>query len=82
MAALGQLRKGGEVVVLECTNRPSGFLPALLTMLADPGCHIEKVIYPIRYAGYDLHPDQIGFLHGLSSRVATDISGILSPKIS
>ena len=65
---LEQLRKGGDVMILECTNRPSGFLPALLTMLAEPGVHVEKVIYPIRHAGYDLHPDQIGFLHGFWER--------------
>lgn len=75
------LHHGGAVVVLEIANRPSGFLPALLTMLASPSDHPEKIIYPIRHAGYDLHPDQIGFIYGAADRRHSDDSDKMPPLI-
>jgi hypothetical protein len=62
---LKTLQSGGSVLVFGATERIPGFIPAAMAMLADPRCHIAKVIYPVRRFA-DLTQLQIGYLAGFS----------------
>jgi hypothetical protein len=57
------LRSGDSVLVFGFTKEPSGFLPAAVSMLADPQCHVAKVVYPVRQS-YPLSETQVGYLAG------------------
>lgn len=75
------LKDGDDVLILSATPTISGFIPAILTMLAEPHDHVEKVLWPIEHtAGYGLTPAQRGYLAGLydAGRLRTvglDIAG-------
>lgn len=60
------LMRGEDVLVLSATTAISGFIPAVLTRLTHPDCHLVKLFYPIESAGYALSPDQKGYIAGLS----------------
>ncbi len=60
------LKRGEDVLVLSATTGISGFIPAVLTRLTHPNCHLVKLFYPIESAGYALSPDQKGYIAGLS----------------
>ena len=57
------LKLGKTVLVFGYSQDPSGFLPAGIAMLAEPGCHIAKLIYAVR-GRYPLSELQIGYLAG------------------
>ncbi len=60
------LKSGKDIAVLFSTTQISGFIPALISMLAAPDCHLEKILWPIEHsAGYFLTPAQRGYLAGL-----------------
>lgn len=59
------LRRGEDVLVLTATKKISGFIPAVLGILMHPDCHIEKLLWPIQYAGCELTPAQCGYVAGL-----------------
>lgn len=59
------LDDGEDVLILSATRDISGFIPALFSMLGDPSCHIEKILYPIEHGGYVLTPQQRGYLRGI-----------------
>lgn len=67
VAQIVQNMKDAEDVLILCsTTKISGFIPAILSMLVEPDCHIEKVLWPIEHgAGYVLTPAQRGYLAGL-----------------
>jgi hypothetical protein len=52
-------------LLLRWTDAPSGFVPAILSILSASYVHIEKVIYPIRHRGYELSLEQVVYLYGL-----------------
>lgn len=63
---VGHLKDGEDVLFLSPTTQVSGFIPAILGMLAEPNCHIDKILWPIEHgAGYQLTPIQRGYLAGL-----------------
>jgi hypothetical protein len=62
-AVFETLKLGKTVLVFGYSPDPSGFLPAAIAMLAEPGCHIAKLIYAIR-GRYPLSELQIGYLAG------------------
>lgn len=60
------LKDAEDVLILSHTTKVSGFVPAILGMLAVPDCHIEKILWPIEHQhGYVLTPAQRGYLTGL-----------------
>jgi len=62
-AVFETLKLGKTVLVFGYSQDPSGFLPAAIAMLAEPGCHIAKLIYAVR-GRYPLSELQIGYLAG------------------
>lgn len=61
------LQKGENVLVVSVKEKFSGFLPAALSILADPAVHIVKVMYPITQTeGYVLSSQQTAYLYGFS----------------
>jgi len=58
------LKAGGTVLVFGTARQPSGFIPAVIATLADPSCHVAKVIYPIRQE-LAFSQLEIGYLAGL-----------------
>lgn len=63
---IDHLKDGEDVAILSATKQISGFVPALLGMLAVPDCHIEKILRPIEHgSGYVLTQAQRGYLTGL-----------------
>lgn len=64
------LQNGENVLVVSVKEKISGFLPAALSILADPAVHIVKVVYPITKAeGYVLSSQQIAYLYGFSDAI-------------
>lgn len=60
------LKDAEDVLILSTAKKASGFIPAILSMLAAPDCHIEKILWPIEHQlGYSLTPPQRGYLAGL-----------------
>ena len=65
------LKYADDVLILSSSKAVSGFVPAILSMLAAPSCHIEKVLWPIENGrGYALTPAQRGYLAGLYDAAA------------
>lgn len=56
---------GKDVLLLRWTDVPSGFVPAILSILSASDIHIEKVIFPVRQRGYELTSEQVAYLYGL-----------------
>lgn len=64
------LQNSENVLVVSVKEKISGFLPAALSILADPAVHIVKVVYPITQAeGYVLSSQQIAYLYGFSDAI-------------
>jgi len=64
------LQNGEAVLYISATPEISGFLPAALSILADPVVHIIKVIYPVtQREGYVLTNEQIAYLNGFSGAI-------------
>lgn len=60
------LKDAEDVLILSHTTKVSGFVPAILGMLAVSDCHIEKIMWPIEHhLGYALTAPQRGYLAGL-----------------
>lgn len=61
------LLSGKDVLLLSDRKKVSGFVPAILSALILPDCHIEKLLWPILHSefGYELTPVQKGYLAGL-----------------
>jgi len=57
------LKGGRSVLMFGLEKNPSGFIPAVISTLADPGCHIAKVIYPIRQ-DFRFSQLEIGYIAG------------------
>lgn len=78
-----RLRDGGDVLILSSSKTISGFVPAILGMLADPSCHIAKVLWPIENGrGYSLTPAQRGYLAGLYGAARLRALGLDSSRTS
>jgi hypothetical protein len=61
------LSAGEDVLVLTSTQEVSGFIPAVLGLLADPQVHPEKVLYSIvKGESYSLTPFELGYVYGLA----------------
>lgn len=74
------LRDAEDVLILSATKKVSGFVPAILSLLAAPDCHIEKILWPIEQgAGYTLTPAQRGYLVGLYDATQLHALGLASP---
>lgn len=74
------LKDAEDVLILSATKKASGFIPAILSILAAPDCHIEKILWPIEHgAGYTLTPAQRGYLAGLSNASQLHALGLASP---
>lgn len=74
------LKDAEDVLILSPTKRVSGFIPAIISMLAAPDCHIEKILWPIEHgAGYTLTPAQRGYLAGLYNASQLHALGLASP---
>lgn len=55
-----------DVLVLSLDTTIPGFVPAIISMLAVPDCHIEKILWPIEHhLGYALTASQRAYLAGL-----------------
>lgn len=73
------LKDADDVLILSSSKTTSGFVPAILSMLADPSCHIVKVLWPIENGrGYALTPAQRGYLAGLYDAAALHGLGLES----
>ena len=59
------LRSGHSVLVYSERKKLPGFIPAVMSTLAEPECHVAKVVYPLLGERYELTPLQIGYLAGL-----------------
>lgn len=74
------LKDAEDVLILSTSKKISGFIPAILSMLAAPDCHIEKIMWPIEHgAGYTLTPAQRGYLAGLYDASQLHALGLASP---
>lgn len=74
-----RLMDGEDIVILLATKHISGFLPALISMLAVPDCHLEKILWPIEHSlGYVLTPAQRGYLAGLYDANSLRAMGLAS----
>lgn len=82
------LKRGEDVLTTQTSERPCGFLPAILSILSDPQVVIAKVLYPIEQRGYELSTGQRGYLYGLSDamknssfiKMIAGLSGFCSPE--
>jgi ADP-ribose pyrophosphatase YjhB (NUDIX family) len=72
------LMSGEDVLLLSPSKKPSGFIPALLVLLLEPQCNIEKVLWPLQHGGYELTPTQIAYIAGMSD--STLITTLELPK--
>lgn len=73
------LKDAEDVLILSARKKASGFIQAILSMLAAPDCHIEKILWPIEHgAGYTLTPAQRGYLAGLSNARQLHALGLAS----
>jgi len=63
-AIVEALSSGTEIVILSSNSRPSGFVPALLTLWLEPEVVLPKVLYPILDgSGYELTAFQLGCIY-------------------
>lgn len=56
--------EGRAAVLLEYGPRVSGLLPTMLTVLAEPRLHPVKAMYSYVAGGYEIFPDQVGYICG------------------
>jgi hypothetical protein len=75
------LKSGIDIFVFSCSEKISGFIPAVLSRISDSQCHIVKLWHPIIIGqGYELTPFQLGYLYGLTDASAAPSCGSLSKK--